>query len=506
MDRLQTGVVKGIAAAALLGMISQLIGCELDSYFDASKTGYFERTPISTPILERLDVIEPDGDPWANTTPPTAADLLPSHLEYRLVAGDVITVEVLDLVLKGTVSSSVRQIDQAGNVRLPPPLRDFPAAGLTLAELEDEIVFYLKTEPLILDPFVSVNLNTGQGFSYTVIGQVPGPNVYPLRRPDLQLTAALAMAGGAAVTTETILVIRPVPLSKEIREPFDRSRTEPPGDQQPPPNIEDILDQLDQNKDRPAGGGDGMNLGVLHRDPDPPIDIDAFRSDEPRRIGDFPSDLSTIRRTAYAEPSPRSRFEWIAERNEWVAVQDDGQEGIAGEVLPGGEERLVLERIIEIPYRKLLSDSSYNIVVRPGDRIFVQPPLLGVVYIEGEVVRPGVYSLPAMGRLTLSRLVAAAGGLGAIAVPRRVDLIRRTGSNREATIRLSLTAIRHRNEPDIFLKPDDHIIIGTDFWATPVAIIRNGFRATYGFGFLLDRNFGNDVFGAPPSNVGRGGR
>jgi len=23
---------------------------------------------------------------------------------------------------------------------------------------------------------------------------------------------------------------------------------------------------------------------------------------------------------------------------------------------------------------------------------------------------------------------------------------------------------------------------------------------TYGFGFLLDRNFGNDVFGAPPTN------
>ena len=49
---------------------------------------------------------------------------------------------------------------------------------------------------------------------------------------------------------------------------------------------------------------------------------------------------------------------------------------------------------------------------------------------------------------------------------------------------------------------DDHIIIGTSWVATPLAIIRNGFRATYGFGFLLDRNFGNDVFGAPPTNVG----
>ncbi|MFM7480985.1 MAG: hypothetical protein ACKO4V_07665 [Planctomycetota bacterium] len=55
-------------------------------------------------------------------------------------------------------------------------------------------------------------------------------------------------------------------------------------------------------------------------------------------------------------------------------------------------------------------------------------------------------------------------------------------------------------EPDIILKKDDHVIIGTNFWATPLAVFRNGLRITYGFGFLLDRNFGNDVFGAPPVN------
>jgi hypothetical protein len=32
-------------------------------------------------------------------------------------------------------------------------------------------------------------------------------------------------------------------------------------------------------------------------------------------------------------------------------------------------------------------------------------------------------------------------------------------------------------------------------------VIRNGFRMTYGFGFLIDRNWGNDIFGAPPTNI-----
>jgi hypothetical protein len=82
-----------------------------------------------------------------------------------------------------------------------------------------------------------------------------------------------------------------------------------------------------------------------------------------------------------------------------------------------------------------------------------------------------------------------------------VDLIRKIAPDREAAIRVNLAAIRNKAEPDIVMRADDHIIIGTNFFATPLAVIRNGFRMTYGFGFLLDRNFGNDVFGPPPVNV-----
>ncbi len=76
------------------------------------------------------------------------------------------------------------------------------------------------------------------------------------------------------------------------------------------------------------------------------------------------------------------------------------------------------------------------------------------------------------------------------------------GPDRQATIMLDLRAISEGTQPDVFLKPDDHLNVGTNFWALPLAIVRNGLRASYGFGFLLDRNFGNDVFGAPPTNRG----
>ncbi len=155
-------------------------------------------------------------------------------------------------------------------------------------------------------------------------------------------------------------------------------------------------------------------------------------------------------------------------------------------------------RLLEIDYRDLISGKSIlNVIVRPDDFINVVPPPTGVVYIDGEISRPGPYDLPATGQLTLSRLVAAAGGLGPLAIPERVDLVRRVG-DREATIRVNLAAIRERAEPDIALKSDDHVIIGTNFFAQPLAVIRNGFRMTYGFGFLIDRNWGTDIFGPPP--------
>jgi polysaccharide export outer membrane protein len=191
----------------------------------------------------------------------------------------------------------------------------------------------------------------------------------------------------------------------------------------------------------------------------------------------------------------------VEERGEWVRVA--AEERQAAEAAAVGEPPLYVERIIEIPYERLeRGESKYNIIVRPSDRIFVEPPESGLVYIEGQIVRPGPYALPANSKLTLSRLVATAGGLGQLAIPEKVDLIRMVGDNREAAIRVNLGAIRHRTEPDILLKPDDHIIIGTSWFATPLAVIRNGFRMTYGFGFLLDRNFGNDVFGAPPGSWG----
>jgi len=493
-----------IAFVLLVPAGAWMSGCEVQSFIDPSKTGYFQHTPITMPILERVDVIERgQRDQWESAEDPTAADLVPSTLEYRLAAGDIITVEIFELLVPGQFTQAARQIDQSGNVRLPQPLRDFPAAGRTLRELEDDIADYLETEGIIMDPLVTVILNQGAAFQYTVTGNVFRPGVYTIIKPDLRLHEALGNAGGVPPNTENILVIRTLDLSETggpapVPDEID-------GDE-PPPDVEDILDQLDdgQASINPGLGGRlaqrDADLGVLD-DQDPAfVDIDDLQ--QPRRIADYPGESYRPRGTtprAIAMMNRTYHFDETAGR--WMALdpQEGGQDDLTGDVLPSDEPQYI-RRIIQIPFDELLTNASYDIIVRPGDYVYVDPPLQGVVYIGGEVVRTGVYSLPSIGQLTLSRAIDAAGGLNAIAIPDRVDVIRRIGDNREAVLRMNLAAIRKRNEPDIFLKPDDHIIIGTNFIASPLAVIRNGFRATYGFGFLLDRNFGNDVFGAPPVN------
>jgi len=525
MNRLLRVIVTAIAATTLFG-------CNLNSYFDPSRTGRFEYTPTTIPILERIDVIEQDTDPWAKAVSPTRGDLLPGDLTYRIAPADFVTVEVFELLAQGQVWATTRRVNASGQFRLPGPVGDIMAAGLTVQELQDEIT-RIVDERVMASPMVNVTVEETAGFSYTIYGAVAGTGVYSLRSADFRLVDALSQAGGVPLATQKIYVIRHVPLTEAVifqpgSAPAGPARTP----DQSPVDIEDLIQQLDQLPTSPSPGAP-VAPPIRPADPDddrrprqdPPIDIEDLIEDlDPDRPRDgvslaaFAQESGPLIDIDDLEPVPAPRslpvadaakpgpqtgsgdsFIYVPETDEWIAVSPPETAAVASAGQPGGA--LFIERILRISYQKLKQgDSRSNIVIRPDDLIYVEEPQSGVVYVEGEIVRPGVYNFPASGKLTLSRLVAAAGGPGPLSIPTRVDLTRLVGENREATIRLNLAAIRNRTEPDIYLRPDDHIILGTNFWATPLAVFRNGLRMTYGFGFLLDRNFGNDVFGAPPIN------
>lgn len=503
-----SGIGSALAAIAAMAVMS---GCEVNGFlFDQTKTGRFEHFPTMIPVLDRIDVIEQEEAFWARATPVMPEDLVPRDLEYTLYPGDVLTVYIFDFPgVAGQPYQAVRRIDAAGNVRIP-DVGDVRAAGLTPQQFEDRLGARLLEEVFTERPQVDVVVEQAVGLRYTIYGFVAQQGMFTLQNPDLRLIEALAIGGGVPTTTERVYVIRTVPLTEEVLAPFDPQRA--PAATQPrttQPSVEDLIEQLEQQRREPEKDGPPTNppvspgmVGAAPQNQEAVIDIDDLQP--VREQEQPPIDIEEVRpEQRPADDGTGDTFIYVEERGEWVRVRGQAQPGSPGTQPQATPLQMVRERVIEVDYKRLAQgDSSQNLVVRPGDRIYVVPPPQGLVYIEGEVARVGTYELPVTGTLTLSRAIAAAGGFGPIAEPNRIDLVRRIGRNREAVVRLDLAAIRQRTEPDVVVKPDDHIIVGTSFWATPMAVIRSGFRATYGFGFLLDRNFGSDVFGIPPGERG----
>jgi protein involved in polysaccharide export with SLBB domain len=161
-------------------------------------------------------------------------------------------------------------------------------------------------------------------------------------------------------------------------------------------------------------------------------------------------------------------------------------------------------RVLRIPVDRLLAgDPQYNVVIKPGDRITVPVDLIGEFWVMGNLRSQG--AIPITGRpITLKMAVASAGGLNDLAVPQKVEVVRRIGKNKagmkqEQIVMVDLAKIAKGEQPDFFIKPYDLINVGTTGVARWMNQLRNAFRPNYGFSFTYDRNFadldaGNDPF------------
>lgn len=486
----------------LLGL-SGLSGCDMDSYADPSITGRWENTPVVLPILDRLDVVEEPEDAIPGLSQISSEDLIPEVSEYVLGPNDVISVTVFELIQPNLETVQIRQIDELGYIRLP-VIGQVKAGGLTARQLERQISDILDPD-VLQDPTVTVTIQQAQQRTFNIVGAVGGVGTYSLLKSDFRVMDAIALARGIPSDTETIYVIRQVPLNEIVERGTlapapvpaqgDTPQTNGSGSDAAPSNgetekpfdpaslIEELTDQMDKGE---------------RGTPTPPAPTDAtlLYND----AGDAAKGNGVAAPLAEALEAPaKKRGRWVNIDGKWVQVEAGAQAGtepgVESSQLPPSEQ-LVTQRVIEIDAQELIKgDARYNIVIRPDDIVRVPAPLTGNFYIGGSISRPGTYAIPGERKLTLKQAVIAAGGLNAVGIPERVDLIRRIDKNTEATVRLNLRAIFEGVQPDIYLKPDDTINVGTSPVATFLAVVRNGFRTSYGFGFLLDRNFDDSVFG-----------
>ncbi len=241
---------------------------------------------------------------------------------------------------------------------------------------------------------------------------------------------------------------------------------------------------------------------VIPEIPDEPVGVEEIAAPEPTPSPAVPGE------TAVEE---EGRIEWIFQNGKWVPVQVGPEKRIEPVIKfkPGEELIVPLEekpapevewaeaaktRLIRIPADRLLAgDPRYNIVIKPGDTIHVPVDIIGEFCIMGNVNNQGYVNIT--GRpMTLKMAIAAAGGLGPLAWPKKCEVVRRIGRKKEEIVMVDLDRIASGELPDFFIKPNDLVNVGTHATSMWRAVLRNSFRATYGFGFIYDRNFADVDF------------
>jgi protein involved in polysaccharide export with SLBB domain len=445
-----------------------------------------EDGPSTMGIIDSATALDQTEHRVPNSTFPTPRDLIYSDADYVIGAGDVIAVSILDLYYEGAETSVQRTVSESGYIDLPLLTSRIRAAGRTKERLKRAIIdAYVKERILRRERAnVSVELLVRRKSVFSILGAVSRPGAYQVTRPDMRLMEALAIAGDVSqANLKWIYVIRqPRPV------PSNGRADQPPRDDQD--TEEDADDQGEQ--------GDGFDRlrGGLDESP-AVLSLSAQDATSPTAETD-PDQLDDQTGWTRIREKLGDNGDADDDQGPAVTVEDEpqGQTGLPIEPdedapfgYPGGTGEGSGARVLAINLEKLQQgDPMMNVVIRDNDVIQVPTLEVGEFYITGEVNRPGVYSITGR-QVTLKQGIAAAGGFNAIAWPENTILIRRINDTQEQFIPIDLEAIYKGREQDYYLKANDILAVGTNWRASFMAVFRNAFRMTYGFGFIYDRNF-----------------
>lgn len=520
------GRATAVACWGLVASLGVLTGCDVQSFADPAETGGTRLVrdngkpiqsattgdPLVVNILEDLDpVLEEGTREFVNAEPPRPEDLVTTPADYVISPGDVVTITVSELQGPGLDTVKTTNVSGTGNITLP--LLDNPvrAEGMTENELQRAIADAYRQAGIQERAQVSVSVVQARGRSYSVLGAVgggggTGPGTFVITTEDFRLLDALSQAGSVSnpLLEDLYILRKPQPAARgggagggaggdatTAPATAPEGAADPADDLAPPPppqsnsrrqprqmrraaylQAEGAADPLD-----PAAGGEA---GEEPAPADVPAGEEMPEDDDPSaRVGRVDGEGVVVQPGEDA-PAPAGGAE--------MAPAGGAAQPFEFDDMPATES----VRVIRIPVRKLLGgDLRYNVAIRPRDTIIVPPGSVGFYYMEGHVAAPGAYQLTGA-RVTLREAIWSARGLDALAIPQRTDIIRKISDTEKMYVRVDLARIFAGRAPDIYLKPGDEVNVGTNFLAPFLAAARSGFRMTYGFGFLYDRNYGED--------------
>ncbi len=491
-----------LIAAVIIG-----VGCN-DQTLDPTQIGRFRPVPVVNVILDSLGVEDEPAPIYAGAEDPKPSDIINLEQDYVFGVSDIVRISIYELLRGGQNYVNDYTVTESGRVSIP-EVGQIRAAGLTEAKLEDEIKDILSPN-ILLDPLVTVTLMQSQSQMVSVSGQGIGRSIrFPIPRYDFRLTDLIAIAGGIGeYNVSNIYVSRKVSgnelISPAISKTTPKSRlySSKRAFTKSSNNNDEILGILEPYKRGSVNGGVVITSSEM--------ETDLEKLTDPYGVLDAGIAVSQ-------KQEPGGRIEWVFEDGKWLPIRvgkplaavepierETGfvaEEGI--DTADYGWDQIgtagAQTRVIRIPVDKLLGgDPKYNIVVRPGDSITVPMDSIGYFWVSGNVNRSGPISLTGM-PITLKMAIASAGGLNAIAWPKKVEIIRRIGRNKEEIVMVDLDKIAKGLQPDFFIKPNDQINVGTHIVSRYLLVLRSGFRVNYSFNY--SKNFGGDDFNDAVINV-----
>ncbi|MEJ2702921.1 MAG: polysaccharide biosynthesis/export family protein, partial [Sedimentisphaerales bacterium] len=173
-----------------------LSGCG-NKFFDPAQVGRFRPVPAVNVILDSLGIAEETPPAWEGAEEPLPVDIVPRGADYTLRAGDMVTIDIYELLREGVHHVANYVVTETGKISIP-DVGVVQAAGLTETQLEDQIKKVLSPN-ILKKPSVTVTLLASQQRAFSVLGDgVQFPGRYSIPRYDFRLTDALATAGGSS--------------------------------------------------------------------------------------------------------------------------------------------------------------------------------------------------------------------------------------------------------------------------------------------------------------------
>lgn len=128
-----------------------------------------------------------------------------------------------------------------------------------------------------------------------------------------------------------------------------------------------------------------------------------------------------------------------------------------------GETIVVLRegRAIEVSLSAVrgADEAALNIPIRPGDVVTVRSA--EIVYVVGEINKPGAFPMRPRERLTVLRALALSGGLTATAARGDAIVLRANAAGERVEIPVDLGKVLKGSEPDIVLQGQDVLFVPT---------------------------------------------